>query len=265
MKLLNLGCGDRFHSDWTNLDALPADPSIQSHDLREGIPFPDGEFDAVYHSHLLEHFPKRSAIPFLSECHRVLRPGGTIRVAVPDLERTARTYIQALELATDGDEAWQLNYDWVMLELYDQTVRDRSGGEMGQHLSQDPVPNRDFIVERLGLEARRILAAAEAARESPPPQPPEKRSLRETAIRRLLGPEYALLQLGRFRDGGEIHQWMYDRYSLAKVLAEAGFADAQPAGATESRIPRWAGFELDTETDGTVCKPDSLFMEAVRP
>lgn len=95
MKLLNLGCGSRFHPAWVNIDTAPAEPSVVAHDLREGIPFPDAEFDAVYHSHVLEHFPKRSAGPFLAECLRVLRPGGILRVAVPDLERIARGYLEA--------------------------------------------------------------------------------------------------------------------------------------------------------------------------
>ena len=55
---------------------------------------------------------------------------------------------------------------------------------------------------------------------------------------------------------------MYDRYSLARSLTEAGFGRARPVGPTESRIPGWADYRLDTEPDGTVYKPDSLFMEA---
>jgi predicted SAM-dependent methyltransferase len=55
MRLLNLGCGSRWHPDWTNLDRVAAGPGVLAHDLRLGIPFPDGHFDAVYHAHLLEH------------------------------------------------------------------------------------------------------------------------------------------------------------------------------------------------------------------
>jgi predicted SAM-dependent methyltransferase len=53
----------------------------------------------VYYSHLLEHFPKHEAQGFTQECYRVLKPRGIIRVAVPDLERIARMYLQALERA----------------------------------------------------------------------------------------------------------------------------------------------------------------------
>jgi hypothetical protein len=87
----------------------------------------------------------------------------------------------------------------------------------------------------------------------------------EWLVQRLLGAEYEDLELGRFRRRGEIHQWMYDRHSLACLLTQAGFADAAVKGAAESRIPGWAGYCLDTEPDGTTYKPGSLFMEAVKP
>src|SRR5580704_992300 len=85
MRALNLGCGDRFHPNWENLDFVPVDRTVKAHDLRRGIPYPDGCFDVVYHSHVLEHFSKVEAPQFLRECFRVLAPSGIIRVVVPDL------------------------------------------------------------------------------------------------------------------------------------------------------------------------------------
>jgi hypothetical protein len=70
---------------------------------------------------------------------------------------------------------------------------------------------------------------------------------------------------GRFRRSGELHKWMYDRYSLANALKAAGFTDTKQLEATESRIPEWSSFNLDTEPNGRTYKPDSLFMEATRP
>jgi predicted SAM-dependent methyltransferase len=286
---LNLGCGLRFHPAWTNVDFVAADPSVIAHDLRKGVPFGDEQFDVVYHSHLLEHFPKGDAELFLKECRRVLKPGGLIRVAVPDLERAARVYLQALEAAEGGDAASRHDYDWMMLELYDQTVRERSGGEMAAYLLREEIPNKEFVIGRVGVEAERIIESARPSGEFvPAPQPPSRPPLgvivrrlyrfvrrpsfrresgagrRESSIRRLLGDEYELLQLGRFRRGGEVHLWMYDRHSLARALGGAGFREPRVVGAAESRIPGWADYHLDTEPDGTTYKPDSLFMEAVK-
>jgi SAM-dependent methyltransferase len=280
MKGLNLGCGSRFHAAWTNVDFVPADPAVLRHDLRQGIPFPDEEFDVVYHSHVLEHFSKASGPQLLRECFRVLKPGGTIRVAVPDLERIAKTYVQTLEQAATGSEQGRLNHEWMIIEFYDQTVRETTGGDMSTYLFRTGLPNKDFVIGRVGVEAKQAFESAERLRRQPrrtdlPSAGPRstlfqrlRRILRdadarrEALARRLLGAEYELLELGRFRRGGEIHLWMYDRYSLARALEEAGFRQAQVVGPTESRVQGWADFNLDTEPGGTVYKPDSLFMEA---
>ena len=55
------------------------------HDLSYGIPFPEESADFVYTSHFLEHLHKVHAMKLLNESYRVLKPGGTIRICVPDL------------------------------------------------------------------------------------------------------------------------------------------------------------------------------------
>lgn len=74
----------------------------------------------------------------------------------------------------------------------------------------------------------------------------------------------ALLEVARFRSSGEIHRWMYDRFSLKTVLESVGFKDANRVGPMESRIPNWSSFNLDTDPDGETYKPDSLYMEAIK-
>src|ERR1700676_4603594 len=115
MKYLNVGCGYRFHLAWENVDFQPTGPSVRVCNLRKGIPYPEATFDVVYHSHVLEHFPKSMALGFLRDCHRVLKEGGVIRVVVPDLERIARLYLETLEKASRGDSGWPENYDWMVL------------------------------------------------------------------------------------------------------------------------------------------------------
>src|ERR1700730_4755324 len=98
MKIyLNLGCGYHFHPDWVNLDLQPSVPQVRRWDLRKRLPFDDASVDFVYHSHVLEHFSRKEGQKFMRECHRVLRPGGIIRVAVPDLERIAKLYLESME------------------------------------------------------------------------------------------------------------------------------------------------------------------------
>ena len=74
----------------------------------------------------------------------------------------------------------------------------------------------------------------------------------------------AALGVARFRSGGEIHHWMYDQYSLADALATGWICGPKRFDANQSRIPGWVAYNLDTEPDGAVYKPDSLYMEAVK-
>ena len=63
---------------------------------------------------------------------------------------------------------------------------------------------------------------------------------------------------------GEVHQWMYDRYSLRELLLEAGLTSPRQVRADESQILDWSSFGLDAEPQGIAHKPDSLFMEAIK-
>jgi SAM-dependent methyltransferase len=280
MNYLNLGCGSRFHPDWNNVDFTSTGLGIIAHNLALGVPFSDTSLDVVYHSHILEHFPKTQAPIFLQECYRVLKPHGIIRIAIPDLEQIIRSYVFALEQAISGSAEAVDNYNWLLLELFDQMVRDRSGGDMAAYFLQDHIPNEAFILKRLGTEAKKLIESGlQPMQNSQPPDPWFNRTFRpayqflrdrnyrrEIFLRLLLGStEYETLQIGRFRQSGEIHQWMYDRYSLARLLEECGFKQIVQRTATESYIPNWSGFNLDTEPDGSVYKPDSLFMEAIKP
>lgn len=256
MRLLNLGCGQRHHPDWTNLDFHSDTTDVVAHDMIQGIPFPDNSFDVVYHSHLLEHFPRGFASVFVAECRRVLRTGGVIRVVVPDLERIVRLYLENLEGSIRGDREAQNRYEWIMLELFDQMVRSRSGGEMLEYWRQNPMPAEDFVIERVGSEVLNVLSRLRAEGNSPEAGD----SVKE---RNNYEPEDPL-QIGQFRLSGEVHQWMYDRYSLKVLLLDAGFNNIRQCRADESVIPDFNKYLLDIEPDGSVRKPDSLFMEAIK-
>lgn len=273
---MNLGCGSRYHSDWVNVNFTSTGPGVIAANLNEGIPFPDESFDVVYHSHLLEHFTKSTAGDFLKECHRVLKPSGIIRVVVPDLEGIVRGYLIALEKSRAGIEGWKHNYDWMMLEMYDQVSRNQSGGEMARYLRSDKLANEQFVTGRCGTEVRNIIAegrkhisrefiqsySCKMKRVLGQGRP---RRWKEILLQMFLGKEFEALQTGRFRLSGEIHQWMYDSYSLGRLLQECGFSEVSVLSAAESQIPNWTDYNLDTEKDGSVYKPDSLYIEATKP
>lgn len=62
------------------------------HDLSYGLPLFDGVADFVYSSHFLEHLFRNEASNLLKEMHRILKPGGILRISVPDLEYAVGLY-----------------------------------------------------------------------------------------------------------------------------------------------------------------------------
>ena len=253
MKRLNLGCGHRYHPDWINVDFRSTGPGVISYNLYQRLPFTEDSFDVVYHSHLLEHFPKRFAPVFLQECLRVLKPRGIIRIVVPDLEQIASLYLTSLEKALQGDKEAQKRYEWIILEMFDQMVRNQSGGEMLNYWKQNPMPAEPFVIERCGSEVLNALAVLRNLANPAPPEPQEG-----TILEKDLDPK----KIGEFRLSGEVHQWMYDRYSLGLLLQKAGFQSVRVCQADQSDIPAFDTYLLDLEANGSVRKPDSLFMEA---
>ena len=253
---LNLGCGARHHPAWLNLDVAPQSPDVHQHDLRDPLPFNDHSCAVVYCSHVLEHFARADAPPFLRECHRVLLPGGILRVVVPDLETIARLYVRHLDRALSGDAEAARRHEWMTLELLDQLVREESGGGVLKYWRQNPMPAEAFVIERTGQEVRQALAILRQkprAGEAPTPPPPAAVAPRDPAA------------VAKFRDGGEVHKWMYDRVSLARLLVECGFAETRVCRADESRIADFSSCHLDIDEGGETRKPDSLFMEAIKP
>ena len=125
---LNLGCGPRTPDGWTNVDYawgarlarlpffralnrrirlfdLDWSERIQLHDLTRAFPWPDARADVIYSSHTLEHFSREDGRAFLTECHRVLRKDGILRIVVPDLRRNVLAYLEGQVPADDFVES----------------------------------------------------------------------------------------------------------------------------------------------------------------
>lgn len=123
---VNLGCGLAVTTGWVNIDGslnalvstlpkilhhfvyrltganryysereycrLLQDHYFIHHDLSHGIPLVDGVADFIYSSHFLEHLFRKDGEKLLEESFRVLKPGGTIRIVVPDLAYALSLY-----------------------------------------------------------------------------------------------------------------------------------------------------------------------------
>jgi predicted SAM-dependent methyltransferase len=122
---LNVGCGQAPSAGWLNYDNSPAvwlaTSPVLAHLLRRAgiidagsvefaafcrtnqvryanvarrIPHASGTADAIYSSHMIEHLVRDDAWTFLRECHRVLKPGGRLRLVVPDLHALVHEYLK---------------------------------------------------------------------------------------------------------------------------------------------------------------------------
>lgn len=87
---VELGAGEKKGTgNWITLDMSTKCDVFW--DLRNGIPFPDHSVSKLYSSHLFEHLTFNEGQQLLNECMRVLQPGGTFSICVPN----ARIYIEA--------------------------------------------------------------------------------------------------------------------------------------------------------------------------
>jgi SAM-dependent methyltransferase len=121
---VNVGCGRSPTAGWKNFDnsltvrlakipllidclaaarildhaqrdfaAFVKSSEIQYADAARHIPLPSGTVDTLYSSHMLEHLYPESARTFLVEARRVLRSGGWLRLALPNLELLVEQYL----------------------------------------------------------------------------------------------------------------------------------------------------------------------------
>ncbi len=273
--LINVGCGDTFHPAWENIDLVPRTESIRKVDILRGLPYRSASVDACYSSHVLEHLRKRDAGRFVGELFRILKSGGLIRVVVPDLESICANYLRHLDYLASGQSNNDLCYDFAVLELFDQVTRESSGGELYRFLRDLPKLNetqRSYLNSRFRLDDFEKIIQL-------PPEPANCSvgrkivnrwsALRYRAacfvIKLLLGNEaVGSFRRGLFRDCGEIHHIMYDRYSLARLLSQQGFVSIRKCDAGQSGIPDFDSHSLEISNE-VILKPDSLFMEASKP
>lgn len=132
MLRVNIGCGATPTPGWANFDNSPTvwlarhptllkilsgaglmadhqlefarvvrEQEISRADATRKIPLPDRSAAAVYSSHMFEHLDRAEAASFLAEVQRVLAPGGVLRLAVPDLWRLARRYVEETRSADE--------------------------------------------------------------------------------------------------------------------------------------------------------------------
>jgi predicted SAM-dependent methyltransferase len=90
--LLNIGCGPKYIEGMVNVDGNIFQKKDLWLDVTLGLPFLKNSVRGIYASHVIEHFKIKAVRRLLSEFHRVLKPGGTLRIVVPSLEYAVHAF-----------------------------------------------------------------------------------------------------------------------------------------------------------------------------
>jgi predicted SAM-dependent methyltransferase len=148
---LQLGCGPHHLDGWLATDLIPQDLGKAVYlDATRRFPLPDATFDFIVAEQMIEHVPFRRAVHMLRECHRVLRPGGTLRVSTMDLQLARILLTEPLSdrlqrYVVWSNETWEpscdphstvhvinrMNHEWGHKFLYDAPTLIRTFEQCG--------------------------------------------------------------------------------------------------------------------------------------
>jgi predicted SAM-dependent methyltransferase len=148
---IHLGAGSAQLDGWVNIDVWPSELAL---DFRWGLPFAEGSAERVYLSHTLEHLPYPTAVmELLRDIHRVLTPGGKIRIVVPDIGAAIQAYVNDDRRFFEGrrESAWP---EW--------SIRTRMESFLG-YAGVGPHPGMFGLAHKFGYDfetVSRVLADA---------------------------------------------------------------------------------------------------------
>lgn len=90
---INLGSGHWKLDGWVNVDIdLESQPDVGAN-LAGGLPFANGVARLMHTEDFIDQLELDNAAEFLKECHRILAPGGVLRVLTPDMRKLADMYL----------------------------------------------------------------------------------------------------------------------------------------------------------------------------
>ncbi|RAX52734.1 hypothetical protein CCY99_07135 [Helicobacter sp. 16-1353] len=296
MNMINIACGARIHDKWENIDFSPIDKRVKKVNLLGKLPYKDSSFDVAYSSHFFEHLDKKVAPKLLGEIKRILKPNGILRIVVPDLENIAREYIKILDSITDSGnldsnksldsikspdyknpdsakspESHNVAYkhEWIVAEMLDQLARTQMGGGLLEIFNKvkgnNDLKYARYIKLRVGDNVLENPAKT-------PKIPIKNKITLDKLANKILN---VYLKFVRFlipkslRDEvfintsiGERHKYMYDRYSLSRLLESCGFREIRILSYNTSEILDFNSYLLDMNADNSPYKGiSSLYIE----
>lgn len=139
----NLGCGPRYLPNYCNADFFSFNTARRllgkdtitldwEIDLRHPLKCKDGTFNGVLMEHVLEHLTVRHAQAILRELRRIIKPGGSLRISVPNLAKYIEFYNGGLPHAkfynwahSPAEAIWSMAYNFGHHSLYDYQLLEK--------------------------------------------------------------------------------------------------------------------------------------------
>lgn len=136
---INLGCGWRdFGKGWVHIDDGDYNHLDIKTDISKPLPLDDNSADLIYASHVIAYFDRENIMSVLADWRRVLKNGGTLRLATPDFHQLVKLY------HTKGI----LELDELLGPLYGKMGMD---GEVIYHKTTYDFPSLKKVLEDCGF------------------------------------------------------------------------------------------------------------------
>jgi SAM-dependent methyltransferase len=228
---LNIGAGPDFRLEgWLNTDRNPHHSrGVAYLDATEPFPFKDSTFDYVTSEHLIEHLTYEEGLGMLGECFRVLKPGGRLRIATPDLQ----VYVDLF--GADKSDVQQRYIRYHVDKFLPSFMTAMLEGPPVSHRSAERARS---VCERCGPNGGGSSRAAVLT---------------------------CFVINNEFRDWG--HRFIYDRETLSAAMEQAGFVDVVRHASGESDDENLRGIELHGKVVGNeeMNRFETMALEARRP
>ena len=122
MTKLHLGCGTKHIEGFTNIDIRYLPGVDEVNNIRFLRNYKDNSVDLIYACHVLEHFSRWEYKNALTRWYEILKPGGVLRLAVPNFTAIASRYIQTGNLKEVmgllyGGQDYDENYHFVTFDM----------------------------------------------------------------------------------------------------------------------------------------------------
>jgi len=149
---INLGSGHWKFEDWVNVDIDHASKPDVVANLAVDLPFTDGVARLMHTEDFIDQLELAEAAAFLRECHRILTPGGVLRVLTPDMQKLAHLYLH------EPDRLKKLWKNFVRVPLSLDTPGEifNIGMRFAGHTFLYDAETFQKLASSCGFEARRV-------------------------------------------------------------------------------------------------------------